>query len=123
MDDNIGSTLQERRLYHRYDGSSLTIKLKDNDEIDSEVIQSILDFNRHGMALCTNQSYKIGDTLDFILSDQTGNHLDITGFICNRAPVPEGFRYGFRFLEANHTRQSLAEALFQIEQVLEKQAS
>ena len=113
---------QERRRYHRYDASNIAIRLKHGENRSDIKPLNIIDFNRYGLALYSNHSFKVGNTLDFILSDDSGHYVEITGFVCNRAPTSDGFRCGLRFIETVTSDESQT-TLFEMEQVLERLAS
>lgn len=125
MNKKAGRQAQERRRCHRYDSSNISITLKsqsssapsDNNKLN------IVDFNRYGLALCSDRSFRVGDTLSLMLSDQSGHEVNVEGFVCNRATSDEGFRCGLRFVESNAQGQTIITALLEMEQKLDKLAS
>jgi hypothetical protein len=123
MNTQVSQNARERRRYHRYDASNISISLKSTEDLKANESLSIIDFNRFGLALFSNQSFKIGDTLNLVLSDSSGDKVEITAFVCNRAPTEDGFRCGLCFIETNISSENQTTKLFEMEQALESIAS
>lgn len=125
MNKRAGRRAQERRRCHRYDASNISVTLKSQSPSPPNENSNLklVDFNRHGLALSGDHSFRVGDTLSLMLSDQSGHEVNVEGFVCNRATSDEGFRCGLRFVESNAQGQTLITALLEMEQKLDKLAS
>ncbi len=125
MNKRAGRQAQERRRCHRYDASNISVTLKSQSPSPptKSNILNIVDFNRYGLALSSDHSFRVGDTLGLMLSDESGHEVSVEGFVCNRAASDEGFRCGLRFVESNAYDQTLITALLEMEEELDTLAS
>ena len=99
----------ERRTQKRYSASSFSISLKPVN-FQENIRPSTVDFNRFGMAIQSQQSLKIGDRLEIVISDEFNRSVEVISFVCNRAKTTTGYRCGLHFPDQNNnikTKQSL----------------
>ncbi len=109
----------ERRTHHRYLAPSLSIQLKSSESntIDIDSMQlSMLDFNCFGMAVESQQSFKIGEELQLIISDNFNQSVNVDCFVCNRAKTAEGYRSGLYFMHQGEDAVTSRKLLMSMEQ-------
>ncbi len=86
----------ERRSFPRYDASGLSISLRVKGRL-SRLQGSIVDFNRHGVAVCLDQPLK-KDCQCYVTLNLAGEVLhDIVGVVHNCTTLDYGYRCGIRF--------------------------
>ena len=109
----------ERRTHHRYLAPTLSILLKSSEsktEDTNSVQLSMLDFNCFGMAIESPQSFKIGEELQLIISDNFNQSVDVDCFVCNRAKTAEGYRSGLYFMHQGEDVVASRQLLISMEQ-------
>ena len=110
----------ERRRHPRFDVSGLSVSLRIKGRL-SRLQGSVLDFNRHGIAVCIDQPIS-KDKQCFISIHLAGSSLhDIVGVVHNCTTLPDGYRCGIQFRtesdlqfdqDAVHQQLDLLEQMF-----------
>ncbi len=86
----------ERRSLPRYDASGLSITLRVKGRL-ARLHGSVVDFNRHGIAVCLDQPLK-KDKQCFVTIHLAGEVMhDVVGVVHNCTAIPEGYRLGIQF--------------------------
>jgi hypothetical protein len=94
------SDIDERRHYYRYPTSELKVLIRSVRREDSSWIKGMIrsvDFSRYGIGLETEHSFSIGDHGSLVIRTDDSTLTEITGIICNRSKLNQGFRCGIRF--------------------------
>ncbi len=86
----------ERRSLPRYDASGLSITLRVKGRL-ARLQGAVVDFNRHGMAVCLDQPIK-KDKHCYITIHMAGEVMhEVVGIVHNCTALDHGFRCGVRF--------------------------
>lgn len=98
------TNIDNRRHYNRYPATHLKVLIKSIRSEDSGWIKghiNSVDFNRYGIGMETEHCFAIGDHVSLVIRTDDSMLTEITGIVCNRTKLDEGFRCGIRFhLEA-----------------------
>jgi len=94
------SDIDERRHYYRYPASELKVLIKSVRREDSSWVKGMIksvDFSRYGIGMETEHCFSIGDHVSLVIRTDDSTLTEITGIICNRTKLDQGFRCGIRF--------------------------
>jgi len=112
-------TNTERRTHHRYLAPTLSVLLKSSESKTHDINSmqlSMLDFNCFGMAIESKQSFKVGEELQLIISDNINQSVDVDCFVCNRAKTSAGYRSGLYFMHQGEDIIASRKLLMSMEQ-------
>ena len=116
----MNKTNSERRTHQRYLAPGLSILLKSIqskiEKNNEEVQLSTVDFNRFGMAVNSQHSFKIGDELQLVLTNNFDHSVEVSCFVSNRAKTESGYRCGLHFLDSFKSQQTLISFEEQLEE-------
>jgi hypothetical protein len=95
--DTGASTAPDRRRAPRLVSELLRVSIRQRRSFRRRSA-TVLDFNRHGIALLTSQAWRSNAQLTLELSHHgVINSLKVLGIVHNSVPLAEGFRIGIRF--------------------------
>jgi len=120
----MNKTNSERRTHQRYLAPGLSILLKSIEskieKNSKQVNLATVDFNRFGMAVKSQHSFKIGDELQLLISNGPDHSVEVSCFVSNRAKTEDGYRCGLHFLEDLKSKHTLIsfEALLEEDSVM-----
>lgn len=112
-------TNTERRSHHRYLAPTLSILLKSSESKTNDINSmplSMVDFNCFGMAIESQQSFKVGEELQLVISDNFNQSVNVDCFVCNRAKTAEGYRSGLYFMHQGEDVVASRKLLMSMEQ-------
>ncbi len=98
----IEPTTQERRASERYHAYQYTAYIKRHGwlgKVGFRKEAAVLDFNRHGIGLCCDQKYKVGERLNLSIQSATERVSDVQAVVCYMRRQRGESILGLQFLE------------------------
>ncbi|NRB39004.1 MAG: PilZ domain-containing protein [Pseudomonadales bacterium] len=103
---------KEQRQYVRYSGEALSINIDTKCATRNQI--SCIDFNRHGMALASNQPMAVGEQLSLMIKQNEVMSIQVEAAVCYRLKRENTFVFGVKFYfqtDNIQTQQLLLEAI------------